>query len=157
MWFKNKYFRIIRCGYICIIQAIEECVFRICPPQKADVFLYTVWYFPDIVNSLGSFYLQIRRRRTPGCGWGWPLGLILRKRLLSLEDAAFTWALLEMAMQSCRLADPTTCHSTWCSELFQPCRWVPTKEVWGAARWRGARTHTLWAQLRHVCFLSSAS
>lgn len=30
-------------------------VFGICPPQKADIFLYTMWYFPDIFNSLDSF------------------------------------------------------------------------------------------------------
>lgn len=65
MWLKNKYFKSMRCGYSSIIQAIEECVFGVCPPQKADSFLYAMWHFPDIFNSPDSFWLQIRRMRIP--------------------------------------------------------------------------------------------
>lgn len=107
MWFENKYFKIIRCEYICIIQAIEECVFGVCPLQKADIFLYTMWYFPDILNSLDSFSLQIRRTGIPGCRWRlasgshsqW--GTMLPLRAQSLFDGHT--ALL-------RLVHSTTCH-----------------------------------------------
>lgn len=107
MWFENKYFKIIRCEYICIIQAIEECVFGVCPLQKADIFLYTRWYFPDILNSLDSFSLQIRRIRIPGSRWRlasgphsqW--GTMLPLRAQSLFDGHT--ALL-------RLVHSTTCH-----------------------------------------------